>query len=709
MTVEPRPSFTGAVPGRATGKLVIPRRPRRPRPDGSARRLAELLALTAFAITQPVLDVTGRSPDFFLYRQATVWDLRLLLALVVLAPPLLLWAVELAAGRFGRVAHLLFVGGLFATICVEVGKKSGPFTGVPLALLGLAVGAALGVAATRWRGFRQTLVYSAPAPLVFALLFGLTSPAGALLRPARNGSGVAVDAGRRPPVVVMFLDELPERALLDEHGQVDPRLFPNFARLAGQSTWYPNATGVIGWTTWAVPAMLSGRWPQKAVAPTYAAYPRNLFTLLSRSYDVKAFETVTRLCPPAACSAVPAGHRTGLGPLVGDAMGVAREIVSPYPRAAHEGENLAESAGPATPSFTTAEAGQPERVTKFFDSLDRRGPAPPLTFLHVLLPHIPYRYLPSGVTYPEFPTRFALGRLMEGKTGGERTDETGAMMVTKQRMLLQLVYADRLVGELMDRLKASGAWRDSLVVVTSDHGGGFSRGELSRQLGDHNVPELAYVPLFVKLPGQTTGKVDDRNAMHVDLLPTVADALDVHLPFPVDGISLLGKRRPTLAKTWYDRPGEIRHIDGARYVRLVHVGMAPKMARPDLGPEGLFAVGPLRDLVGRKVSEYAIGSRAPGVARSRNKLLARDLHLESGVIPALLWGDLDAPLGPGRMWLVVAVNGTIAGDVYAAPSRLNGKWHFVGMAADRYFLDGHNDVALYTVDGGTLHPLTLVR
>src|SRR5215218_9352243 len=38
-----------------------------------------------------------------------------------------------------------------------------------------------------------------------------------------------------------------------------PASAPNFARLADQSTWYRNATGVSGFTPWAMPAMLTGR------------------------------------------------------------------------------------------------------------------------------------------------------------------------------------------------------------------------------------------------------------------------------------------------------------------------------------------------------------------------------------------------------------------------------------------------------------------
>jgi hypothetical protein len=63
------PAGTGAGRGRASGW------------SGADRwALAELFALTGLAITQPVLDVTGRSPDMFLFRRADRLDILLLVA-----------------------------------------------------------------------------------------------------------------------------------------------------------------------------------------------------------------------------------------------------------------------------------------------------------------------------------------------------------------------------------------------------------------------------------------------------------------------------------------------------------------------------------------------------------------------------------------------------------------------------------------------------
>jgi hypothetical protein len=44
-----------------------------------------------------------------------------------------------------------------------------------------------------------------------------------------------------------------------------------------------------------------------------------------------------------------------------------------------------------------------------------------------------------------------------------------------------------------------------------------------------------WTPLIVKAPGQTEPRVDDANVESIDVLPTLAAAIGVDLPWPVDG------------------------------------------------------------------------------------------------------------------------------------------------------------------------------
>ena len=90
------------------------------------------------------------------------------------------------------------------------------------------------------------------------------------------------------------------------------------------------------------------------------------------------------------------------------------------------------------------------------------------------------------------------------------------------------------------RLRRIGVFDRALVVVAADHGIAFVPGVERREVQPTTVDQLAGVPLFVKAPGQRRGEVDERPALTVDVLPTIAEMLGVELPFDVDGEALTG-------------------------------------------------------------------------------------------------------------------------------------------------------------------------
>ena len=135
--------------------------------------------------------------------------------------------------------------------------------------------------------------------------------------------------------------------------------------------------------------MLTGRYPtRRGVAPSYTEYPDNLFTMLAGSYNVRAFETVTQLCPPRVCTAT-----------TGDRAGVWARIVSPRrsdenPAAQFSEDTVRErqQAAGATPKkpgptfrFDQLKANQPARFADFLEQLvpvlTRRGG------VHVIIGH----------------------------------------------------------------------------------------------------------------------------------------------------------------------------------------------------------------------------------------------------------------------------------------------------------------------------------
>lgn len=104
-----------------------------------------------------------------------------------------------------------------------------------------------------------------------------------------------------------------------------------------------------------------------------------------------------------------------------------------------------------------------------------------------------------------------------------------------------ITEVDHNLGRLFDALKAAGAWQDTLIVFTSDHG---------EQMGDHwLIGKLGFfdesyaVPLIIRNPDEAAeaarGARVDAFTESIDLMPTLLDWLDAPVPGECDGASLL--------------------------------------------------------------------------------------------------------------------------------------------------------------------------
>jgi hypothetical protein len=321
--------------------------------------------------------------------------------------------------------------------------------------------------------------------------------------------------------------------------------------------------------------------------------------------------------------------------------------------------------GPDDDGFADLDRDQPERFRAFLDGLDAE-PAT-LHYLHLLLPHVPYRYLPSGSRY-ESPDPDV------GRLGDDWSDDPWPAQLGRQRLQLQLAHVDALVGQLTETLRARGLWDDALVVLTADHGiafepGGPIRGIEGQPLTDEQLAELAWVPLFVKEPGQTTGTVRDEPVETVDVVPTVADVLDVELPWPVDGRSLLGDLPDERDRPFH--PSDVNAFGVASLAPRTldgDVGRATVRARgtdrllPALGTaDRFFRFGPRPDLVGTAVDDARPGTLVPLAVRLDDAEALAVVDPASGRVPALVRGLVDpAELDGAPVVVAVAVDGVVA-------------------------------------------------
>src|SRR5215212_7456222 len=329
----------------------------------------------------------------------------------------------------------------------------------------------------------------------------------------------AESAERHPPVVVVVFDEFPADDLLAPNGQIDAERFPNFAELASMSTWFPNAHTVYDSTFKAVPSILDGRLPKPGTAPDVRSHKPSLFHVMDRlGYEVFKVEAASAVCPPAICP----GARTRRPGI------------------------LARLAG----------SGRPARFHHWLGAI-RNRPRPAFYFQHALLPHEPWLYLPSGRQ-----SRPAGREPVDGLNKLPGFDDPDLSVHNHLRHLLQVGYTDRLVGELLDRLRRTRQLRRALLVVTADHGYSFQVGVRSRRLlSERNVEEIAPVPLFVKAPGQMDGRVNTALARNLDLVATIADLLGTRVFYPQDGRSVFSaevRRRKRVAVRTRDFTGVVR-------------------------------------------------------------------------------------------------------------------------------------------------------
>jgi hypothetical protein len=675
-----------------------------------AARGAQLLAASGFALAQPLFDILGKNPEFFAVRGSTPGDIVIFALVVTFVPALALLTFELVVGLVSpaaaRVLHHLFLAFLGAVFGVQALKRLDLDGTVALIAGAVLIGLAVALAAWQLGAARSFLNLLSAAPVVFLALFLLDTPVEKLVFASGGAQAAAIETKATTPVVFLLFDEFPVIDLQDRSGAIDAGRFHNFARLAAGSTWFRNTTTLSSNTTVAVPVILTGQKPKKGALPIYRDHPHNLFTLLGSRYRMKVTESQTRLCPQRLCQRKGGDTASRLSSLYSDVRVVYLHLIAP-PALENRLPVIDESWGDFGGGSTAGELSGNRKLPKvdlstfylsrvrdfnrFVASFRAPGNGPPtLYFLHVLLPHAPWLYFPDGKVRAVSKTN-APGRTGELWFNGQLAEQAW------QRHLLQLGYTDRLLGEFLRRLHRTGLWDRALVIVTADHGISFRGGDLRRHATKTNLAELAFTPLFVKLPGRRQGRVvDDRHVLTLDILPTIADVLGIRIPWKVDGSSALaggpGSNRVDVAgvSAPYQAALAQRRASLARQLALLGSG--------SWGPQ-LSGTGPYRGLVGRQVGSVRIaGSIAASATVDRiGSRLLRSLPRGSPLIPSPLSGSVSG-LRPGDS-IAFALNGQIA-----AVTQVYRGQRFSALAPESAFRAGRNSVRGFLVTGSASAP-----
>jgi hypothetical protein len=444
------------------------------------------------------------------------------------------------------------------------------------------------------------------ALLALVLLAAATAVVVAI---GHGGAGADARAERRPPVVILVLDEFPADTLIDPGGHIDA------------------AHTIYDSTFKAVPAILDARAPRSGTAPDVRSHQPSIFHLMDRlGYDVIKVESGTAICPPRICPGARTRRPGVLKRLAGD--------------------------------------GRPARLHKWIGAL-RDRPRPTFYFQHSLLPHEPWIYLPSG-----HQSRPPGNDPIEGINRPEGFHDPLLTDHNQLRHLLQVGYVDRQLGMLMDRMKRTGIFDRSLLIVVADHGIAFEVGvKERRQVSETNFEQVAAVPFFVKRPHQTVGRIDDSLVRNLDVVPTVADVLGTKVWWRHDGRSVFdaaerAQREVVIPRRDFSRVLTMDRAEFERRRAALRLWRARKYGT-GLQSELLFGdpwasayrIGPHPELIGQRVGGVAAAAAPSAIANAR---LLDDVEPSKQILPTRVTGRLSDGSPTTMRDLAVAVNGRVA-------------------------------------------------
>lgn len=645
---------------------------RRARGDLAIRGL-HLAVLTSFGISRPLFTDLD---DGMLFMVLDYGPKQVIFLAVVaaLGPPALLLAIEALAGLWSRRVeywlHLCFIAGLVSIFASQLILDRWDPSNRLHALLSVLAGVAFALAYAKAQPIRSILSVLAPVPVLCVCLFLFFSPIekGAF---AGQGEPPAQPVRLPNPVVMIVLDEFPGQALMDASGRINETRLPNFARLGRQSTWFRNATTVHSFTEFSVPSIVSGHRSKRDSRPIAADHPRSIFGLLNGN-PMTVQEPFTDLCPRSLCPAtgsaadvLKVGAEVSLHQWLPDTL--ADRVPVP------QGEN-----DPAT------------EAAEFVASLGGTD-EPALHYLHMLLPHSPYAWLPSG-------KRHASRRSTQfGLKGADRWEsEPWPVVQAHQEFLLQLMYTDRIVGAILDRLEAKGLYDRSLVILMADHGVSFHPDGSRREVTSDNFEDILSVPFFVKAPGQKRGRVSDQFVRTIDAVPTIVDLLELDSPWRFQGESVRAPRTDPNPRL------DIRTVPGVRlslrartFVRRRDAAARAQAARFGTTESDLYRIGPSPDLFGRAPSTSRTLESA-SIALTSPPRPFYDPRSEE--VPVRVEGAVVGPGAGDVHQIAVALNGVIAATTRTVNSE--GQTRFTALLPESRLRAGANRIALYEISPG---------
>src|SRR3954452_23696890 len=673
----------------------------------------------ALAVSQPLLNLLGNNADFFTSRQLSSGKVLWFALKVGLLIPLLLYAIDTVAGliseRVGWIVHLVLLFALTLLLTSQIVRKIFEASALAIVLAAVLAGALTALYA-RSEQLRSIVSLFSPLPLIVLALFLFNTSAHKIVFPGSTAAADVTVNGHVPVVFVAF-DEFTGTSLLARDNKIDSKLFPNFAALTKDGTYYRNYTAAADETTRVMAGLMTGDMWHEHALPIAAEYPHNLFTLFGKNYRMHVSEEATDLCPVKLCHQAGASsssvfkdaglvylHQIAPKPLEKKLTPV-NETLGKFSDATEDKEE--KNSNNDTPAAGVDNnrphgrdkilnelggGGRPARYEQWLRSIDGKVDRT-LYFKHVLLPHVPWQYLPSGQMYRKHAQEYIPG-INQGPSFGDKW----LLQQGYQRHMMQVALADQMIGQLVDRLKQVGLYDKALIVVSADNGESFLHANHDRHVADAaTFTDIASTPLFIKRPSQQAGGYDDRHVRTFDIVPTVAEAAGLSMPWKVEGRSVLdhGDSGPVEVHREQGREGRVFSTSLANYERARRQALERKTK---LFSHSLYGIGPRPELIGKQVTDLGDALEPAKVTINpeiRDAL--EEVDAKGSFLPANVAGRISG-VGRGTP-LALALNGKVAAVGWSAQLKGDKRVYFSFFAPPEAFQDGKNSAEIYKIAG----------
>jgi hypothetical protein len=655
-----------------------------------------LVAIWSLCIAWPLYQVFIAGPTFFPAHNVGRTEILLFIFLISFAVPLF-WALltTFLSLLNNLLRNIFFAIGVSLPLVLFLAMTFlyQPWSWLPewgiwiLGVLLMALTILIMVLLTRWHPSRLGIMFGNAVALLFVGLFIFSPPMINFFFPKSSQMeveriGEQIIEGEKPNIVVLVFDEFSLIDMLDTKENINEKLFPNFSRLSKESIWFPNAYAYSGSTEKVLTAIFTGYAPPDKVMPTSEQYPSNIFSILSKNYNVHGFESVTNFSKERD------GYNQRI--FINDCWTIFRRVflnekINKYIGTPEIGAKWAFFSNEETKKINDKYKGISKQIDDILNLLeknknDRWGTPPFAIIAHLLIPHVPYEYSYNGVKH-NYP--YDIQYFSQSDRLGKRNIPY-ISSIHYLAYLQQLSYVDKIIGKILDLTDST----NTALIITADHGVCY----IPKKSRRGNSQFVLNIPLFFKIPN-INPQIRHDYVTNADIFPSLFDLLGYKADTNFVGHSVLSKSYP-LKKILkpHDVDAEVFSQDVVKAITTIEEEL---MIDKNNFIDFITCQDKKFDLVGKKVSDYAKVEESNHDIKMKTTTNIFNRINKKAFLPLFINAEISSNVD---LPIVAALNGKIWSVTQTFNDQIrtsNNMLEFIGYFPPAAFVEGYNKMELF--------------